>query len=81
MLQQHLGSNHSLIVLPDDSEQPFLDALNKAQESLPVKMFVFSDPALNVAPAAEIAGGVASMVPAAGTSLGARLLGLVDHEG
>lgn len=55
MLQQHLGSNHSLIVLPDDSEQPFLDALNKAQESLPVKMFVFSDPALNVAPAAEIA--------------------------
>ena len=39
-------SNHSLIAIPDDSEQPFLDALNKARESQRVKMFVFSDPAL-----------------------------------
>lgn len=36
----------SLIVLPDDSAKPILDAINAATESLRVKMFVFSDPAL-----------------------------------
>jgi cardiolipin synthase A/B len=38
--------SRSLVVLPDDSAQPILDAINKATESLRVKMFVFSDPAL-----------------------------------
>jgi phosphatidylserine/phosphatidylglycerophosphate/cardiolipin synthase-like enzyme len=33
-----------LIVLPDDSAQPILDAINGAAKSLRVKMFVFSDP-------------------------------------
>src|SRR5215475_6246147 len=39
-------SSHSTIILPDDSAQPILDALNAATKSLRVKMFVFSDPAL-----------------------------------
>jgi cardiolipin synthase A/B len=36
--------SRSLIVLPDDSAQPILDAINGAAKSLRVKMFVFSDP-------------------------------------
>ena len=35
-----------LIVLPDDSARPVLDAINRATKSLRIKMFVFSDPAL-----------------------------------
>jgi phosphatidylserine/phosphatidylglycerophosphate/cardiolipin synthase-like enzyme len=38
--------SRSLIVLPDDSAQPFIDAINSAKSSLRVKMFVFSDPTL-----------------------------------
>lgn len=38
--------SRSLIVLPDDSAQPILDAIEKAQDSLRVKMFVLSDPDL-----------------------------------
>lgn len=37
---------HALIVMPDDSSKPILDAINDATRSLRVKMFVFSDPAL-----------------------------------
>lgn len=36
----------SVIVLPDDSAKPILDAIGSASKSLRVKMFVFSDPAL-----------------------------------
>jgi phosphatidylserine/phosphatidylglycerophosphate/cardiolipin synthase-like enzyme len=36
-------SIRSLIVLPDESSKPFLDAINAAKKSLQVKMFVFSD--------------------------------------
>lgn len=39
-------AKHSLIVLPDDTAQPILDLIAGAQESLRVKMFVFSDPVL-----------------------------------
>jgi cardiolipin synthase A/B len=35
-----------LIVLPDDSAQPILDAINHAEKSLRIKMFLFSDPKL-----------------------------------
>jgi len=35
-----------LIVLPDDSSQPILDAVNHAEQSLRIKMFLFSDPQL-----------------------------------
>jgi len=38
--------SRSLIVLPDDSARPILDAINGAEKSLRVKMFVFSDPDL-----------------------------------
>ena len=38
--------SRSLIVLPDDSGQPILDAINKAAKSIRIKMFVFSDPSL-----------------------------------
>ena len=36
----------SLIVLPDDSAQPIVDAIDNAVESLRIKMFVFSAPQL-----------------------------------
>jgi phosphatidylserine/phosphatidylglycerophosphate/cardiolipin synthase-like enzyme len=39
-------ASRSLIVLPDDSSQPILQAIAGAQRSLRVKMFVFSDPGL-----------------------------------
>ena len=38
--------SRSLVVLPDDSARPILDAINHASKSLRIKMFVFSDPAI-----------------------------------
>jgi cardiolipin synthase A/B len=38
--------SRSVIVLPDDSAQPILNAINGATKSIRVKMFIFSDPAL-----------------------------------
>ncbi len=38
--------SRSLIVMPDDSAKPILDAINAASKSLRVKMFLFSDPSL-----------------------------------
>jgi cardiolipin synthase len=38
--------SRSVIVLPDDSAQPILDAIHGAKESIRIKMFVFSDPTL-----------------------------------
>jgi cardiolipin synthase A/B len=38
--------SRSLIVLPDDSARPILDAINAAEKSIRVKMFVFSHPEL-----------------------------------
>ena len=38
--------SRSLIVMPDDSANPILDAINAATKSLRVKMFLFSDPSL-----------------------------------
>src|SRR5580704_17218025 len=35
-----------LVVLPDDSARPILDAVNHAKQSLRIKMFLFSDPQL-----------------------------------
>jgi cardiolipin synthase len=37
---------HSLIVLPDDTAQPILDALAGARRSLNIRMFLFTDPTL-----------------------------------
>ena len=39
-------SDRSLIVLPDETSKPFLDAIAAAKSSLQIKMFVFSDPDL-----------------------------------
>ena len=38
--------SRSLIVLPDDSSQPIIDAVNKAEKSIRIKMFLFSHPEL-----------------------------------
>lgn len=38
--------SRSIIVLPDDSAKPILDAINHAAKSIRIKMFVFSDPSL-----------------------------------
>jgi cardiolipin synthase len=38
--------SRSLIVLPDDSVQPILDAIDAATKSLRIKMFIFTDPSL-----------------------------------
>lgn len=38
--------SRSVIVLPDDSARPIIDAIDGAKESLRIKMFVFSDPTL-----------------------------------
>jgi phosphatidylserine/phosphatidylglycerophosphate/cardiolipin synthase-like enzyme len=37
---------HTLIVLPDDTARPVIDAIEAASESLRVKMFVLSEPSL-----------------------------------
>src|SRR4029077_17402234 len=33
-----------LVVLPDDTSRPILDAIQRAEKSLRIKMFLFSDP-------------------------------------
>jgi cardiolipin synthase A/B len=38
--------SRSLIVLPDDSAKPIVDAIEEAKDSLRIKMFVLSDPQL-----------------------------------
>jgi len=38
--------SRSLVVLPDDTARPLVDAINQASKSLRIKMFVFSDPIL-----------------------------------
>jgi len=50
--------SRSLVILPDDSAKPILDAINHARESLRIKMFVFSDTRLLHAVAAAHRRGV-----------------------
>jgi phosphatidylserine/phosphatidylglycerophosphate/cardiolipin synthase-like enzyme len=38
--------SHSLVVLPDDTARPILDALAAARRSLNIRMFLFTDPTL-----------------------------------
>ena len=38
--------SRSIIVLPDDSAKPILDAIAQAAKSIRIKMFIFSDPSL-----------------------------------
>ena len=37
---------HKLIVLPDDTSKPILDAIEQAKKSLNIRMFLFTDPTL-----------------------------------
>ena len=39
-------SHRSLIILPDDTISPILDAIAEAKYSLRIKMFIFSEPVL-----------------------------------
>jgi len=38
--------SHSLIVLPDDTAKPIVDAIAGARKSLNVRMFLFTEPTL-----------------------------------
>ncbi len=51
-------SKRTLIILPDDTKKPIVDAINAAKKSIKVKMFVFSDPDLINAVIAAQARGV-----------------------
>jgi phosphatidylserine/phosphatidylglycerophosphate/cardiolipin synthase-like enzyme len=54
--------SRSLIVLPDDSAQSILDAIAAAKQSLSIKMFLFSDPAMIAAVIAAQQRGVKARV-------------------
>ena len=50
--------SHRLIVLPDDTAQPLIDALDGAKQSINIRMFLFTDPAMVQAVVAAEARGV-----------------------
>jgi cardiolipin synthase len=50
--------SHSLIVLPDDTAQPILDAVSTARKSLQIRMFLFTDSRLTDAVIATRRRGV-----------------------
>jgi cardiolipin synthase A/B len=50
--------SHSLIVLPEDTAQPILDALSAAKRSIQIRMFLFTDPGLTNAVIAAKRRGV-----------------------
>ncbi len=40
------NATRSIIILPDDTKKPIVDAIDQAKSSIKIKMFVFSDPDL-----------------------------------
>src|SRR5579862_3995854 len=42
----HSNATRSIIILPDDTKKPIVDAIDQARSSIKIKMFVFSDPDL-----------------------------------
>ena len=38
--------SHKLLVLPDDTARPLIDAISCAKKSLNIRMFLFTDPTL-----------------------------------
>ena len=42
----NLNSSRTIIILPDDTKKPIVDAIESAKKSIKIKMFVFSDPDL-----------------------------------
>lgn len=57
-----MDASRKLIVLPDDSAKPLLEAIGQAKKSLRIKMFLFSDPALLKAVIAASHRGVKARV-------------------
>ncbi len=51
-------AGRTIIILPDDTKKPIVDAINAATKSIKIKMFVFSDPDLINAVIAAKARGV-----------------------
>ena len=51
-------SSRTLLVMPDDTGKPILDAMAAAKESIRIKMFLFSDPDLLAATIAAHQRGV-----------------------
>ncbi len=49
---------HTLIILPDDTAKPILDAIDAAKQTLQVRMFLFTDPTLLAAVVAAKHRGV-----------------------
>ena len=70
--------------IPSESDQlpgqTFGERYGQARARQDAQAQAFREAHPILAPGAEIAGGIASMVPAAGTTLGARLLGLVGES-
>src|SRR4249920_410511 len=52
------NASRTVIILPDDTKKPIVDAIDSAKISLKIKMFVFSDPDLIDAVIAAKARGV-----------------------
>ena len=48
--------SHRLIVLPDDTAKPILDAINSAKLALNIRMFLFTDETLIGAPGSASRG-------------------------
>jgi phosphatidylserine/phosphatidylglycerophosphate/cardiolipin synthase-like enzyme len=49
--------NRTIIILPDDTKKPIIDAIETAKKNIKIKMFVFSDPDLiNAVIAAKVRG-------------------------
>jgi cardiolipin synthase len=40
------NSNRTILILPDDTKKPIIDAIESAKKTIKIKMFVFSDPDL-----------------------------------
>lgn len=55
-------SSRSLIVMPDDTGKPLVDAIDGARQSIRIKIFLFSDPSLLAAVIAAHRRGVAVRV-------------------
>jgi cardiolipin synthase A/B len=51
-------SNRTIIILPDDTKKPIIDAIESAKRSIKIKMFIFSDPDLIDAVIAAKARGI-----------------------
>ena len=59
---KHFMAHRKLIVLPDDTAKPILEAIDAAVKSLRIKMFIFTDPGLIDAVIAAKKRGVAVRV-------------------